>query len=61
MFALFLIVGLSLTAFADSPNFHFANSSVSSSTGALTVSFKETGLGNTVSTEQVTLTVKAVA
>jgi hypothetical protein len=57
LFALFLIVAFSLTAFADSPNFHFANSSVSSSTGALTVSFKETGLGTTVSTEQVTLTV----
>jgi hypothetical protein len=55
--ALFLMVVFSLTALADSPNFHFANSSVSSSTGALTVSFKETGLGTTVSTEQVTLTV----
>jgi hypothetical protein len=57
LFALFLIFGFSLTALADSPNFHFATSSVSSSTGALTVSFKETGLGTTVSTEQVTLTV----
>src|SRR5258708_33328913 len=57
LFALLLIVGFSLTALADSPNFHFANSSVSSSTGALTVSFKETGLGTTVSTEHVTLTV----
>jgi hypothetical protein len=55
--ALFLMVVFSLTALADSPNFHFANSSVSSSTGALSVSFKETGLGTTVSTEQVTLTV----
>jgi hypothetical protein len=44
-------------ALADSPNFHFANSSISSTTGALSVNFKETGLGNTVSTEQVTLTV----
>jgi hypothetical protein len=57
LFALSLMVGFSLTALADSPNFHFANSSVSSSTGALSVSFKETGLGTTVSTEQVTLTV----
>src|SRR6266702_2792882 len=57
LFALFLIVGFSLTALADIPNFHFANSSISSSTGALTVSFKETGLGTTVSTEHVTLTV----
>jgi hypothetical protein len=44
-------------AAADSPNFHFASASVSSTTGALDVAFKETGLGNTVSTEQVTLTV----
>lgn len=42
-------------AWADSPNFHFANSSVSTSTGALSVSFKETGLGTTVSTETITL------
>jgi hypothetical protein len=44
-------------AFADSPHFLYANSSVSSSTGALTVSFKEVGLGTTVSTETVTLSV----
>jgi hypothetical protein len=44
-------------ALADSPNFHYANASINSSTGALDVNFKETGLGNTVSTEQVTLTV----
>jgi hypothetical protein len=44
-----------LAAFADSPNFHFANASVSTTTGALNVAFKETGLGNTVTTEQVTL------
>jgi hypothetical protein len=46
-------------ASADSPNFHNANASVASSTGALSVSFKETGLGNTLSTERVTLTVDA--
>jgi hypothetical protein len=44
-------------AVADSPNFHFANASVNANTGALDVSFKETGLGNTATTEQVTLTV----
>lgn len=44
-------------ALADSPHFLSANSSISSSTGALTVSFKEVGLGTTVSTEVVTLTV----
>jgi hypothetical protein len=52
-----LFIALATPAFADSPNFHFANASVSSTTGALAVSFKETGLGNTVSTEQITLSV----
>jgi len=55
--ALALLMAMATAALADSPNFHFANSSISSSTGALNVSFKETGLGTTVSTEQVTLTV----
>jgi hypothetical protein len=50
-----ILVAMATAAFADSPNFHFANSSISSSTGALSVNFKETGLGTTVSTEQVTL------
>jgi hypothetical protein len=45
------------TAAADSPHFLSANSSVSNTTGALTVSFKEVGLGTTATTEQVTLTV----
>lgn len=45
------------TAWADSPNFHYATASINTSTGALSVSFKETGLGNTVSTEQITLSV----
>ncbi len=44
-------------ALADSPHFLKANSSIDSSTGALDVSFKEVGLGNTATTEQVTLTV----
>ena len=50
-----LSIAMATPAFADSPNFHYANASVSSSTGALNVSFKETGLGNTATTEQVTL------
>lgn len=54
---IFAVLMPTTLAFADSPNFHFANSSVSSSTGALSVSFKETGLGTTVSTEHVTLSV----
>ena len=41
-------------ALADSPHFLFANASVTNA-GALNVSFKEVGLGNTATTEQVTL------
>jgi hypothetical protein len=44
-------------AFADSPHFLFANTSVSSSSGALTVSFKDAGLGTGVSSVQITLSV----
>jgi hypothetical protein len=52
-----LLVAMATAAFADSPHFLFANASVSTSTGALDVNFKEAGLGTTVTTEQVTLTV----
>jgi hypothetical protein len=52
-----ILVAMATAAFADSPHFLFANSSISSSSGALNVSFKEAGLGTTVTTEQVTLTV----
>lgn len=56
--AVFFAVLLSAqAALADSPHFLFANASVNTSTGALDVSFKEVGLGTTVTTEQVTLTV----
>jgi hypothetical protein len=44
-------------AFADSPHFLYANSSVSSSTGALTVSFKDAGLGTGVTSIEITLSV----
>jgi hypothetical protein len=44
-------------AFADSPHFLFANNSVSSSTGALTTSFKDAGLGTGTSSIQITLSV----
>jgi hypothetical protein len=54
--ALFLVIGMP-AAFADSPHFLNADSSISASTGALNVSFKEVGLGNTATTEQVTLPV----
>ena len=41
-------------ASADSAKWHFANATISS-TGDLSVTFKETGLGTTVSTETVTI------
>jgi hypothetical protein len=44
-------------ALADSPHFLFADNSVSTSTGALTTSFKDAGLGTGVSSIQITLTV----
>jgi hypothetical protein len=44
-------------ALADSPHFLFANASVSSNTGALTVSFKDAGLGTGVSSVEITLSV----
>ncbi len=52
-----LTIAMATPAFADSPHFLVASSSINSSSAALNVSFKEVGLGNTVSTEQVTLTV----
>jgi len=56
--ALFTFVALAASAaLADSPHFQFANSSVSSTTGALTVDFKEVGLGTGTSSVQITLTV----
>jgi hypothetical protein len=45
------------SAFADSPHFLFADSSISSSTGALNVSFKDAGLGTGTTSVQITLTV----
>ena len=53
LMALFLSAQVAL---ADSPHFLYANSSIGSG-GALTVSFKEVGLGSTVSTENITLSV----
>jgi hypothetical protein len=44
-------------ALADSPHFLYANASVSSSTGALRVDFKDAGLGTGVSSIAITLTV----
>lgn len=47
-------------ALADSASFHYANASVSS-TGALSVSFKLTGLGTGVSSVEIDLTAGASA
>jgi hypothetical protein len=50
------VVGMTAAvALADSANWHYANASISSTTGDLTVTFKETGLGTTVTTETVTV------
>jgi hypothetical protein len=51
-----VVMGAS-AALADSPHFLFANNSISSSTGALTTSFKDAGLGNAVTNVNITLTV----
>jgi hypothetical protein len=48
------------TVLADSPHFLYANASISSG-GALTVAFKDAGLGTGVSSIQITLTADAVA
>jgi hypothetical protein len=48
-------LGFATSATADSPHFLFANATVSSSTGALTVDFKDAGLGTGVSSVAITL------
>jgi hypothetical protein len=44
-------------AWADSPHFLFANSTISSTDGSLTVSFKDAGLGTGVTSVQITMSV----
>jgi hypothetical protein len=51
-----VVMGAS-AALADSPHFLFATNSVSGTTGALTTSFKDAGLGTGTSSIQITLTV----
>lgn len=46
-----------IPALADSPHFLFADNSVSSTTGALTTSFKDAGLGTGTTSIQITVTV----
>jgi len=57
MSAVFSVVVAAAPAFADSPHFLYADNSVSSSTGALTTSFKDAGLGTGTTSIQITLTV----
>ena len=45
------------SALADSPHFLFADNAVSASTGALTTSFKDAGLGTGTTSIQITVTV----
>ncbi len=54
--AVFGVVLTATSALADSPHFLFADNSVSSS-GALTTSFKDAGLGTGTTSIQITLTV----
>jgi hypothetical protein len=54
--AFFAVLMGATAALAASPHFLYANSSVNNS-GALSVSFKEAGLGNEFTSTQVTLTV----
>jgi hypothetical protein len=51
------IILTATTALADSPHFLFADNSVSTSTGALTTSFKDAGLGNGTTSVKITLSV----
>jgi hypothetical protein len=46
---------------ADSPHFLYANASIDSSTGALTVAFKDAGLGTGVSSIEISLNANASA
>ena len=56
--AIFASTLLTTAVFADSPHFLFADNSVSTSTGALTTSFKDAGLGTGTTSIQITLSVK---
>jgi len=57
MSAVFGVAMAATPASADSPHFLYADNSVSSSTGALTTSFKDAGLGTGTTSIQITLTV----
>jgi hypothetical protein len=52
---LFALTLSAQSALADSPHFLYANASVSTSTGALTVAFKDVGLGTGTTSIQISL------
>src|SRR5512146_2262285 len=58
---LLAVVSLSTALQADSPHFLYANSSISNTTGSLTVSFKETGLGTGTTSVSISLSANATA
>ena len=58
MSAVFGVAMAATPASADSPHFLYADNTVSSSTGALTTSFKDAGLGTGTTSIQITLTVE---
>jgi hypothetical protein len=53
------VIMTATSALADSPHFLYATNSVSTSTGALTTSFKDAGLGTGVSSVQITISVNS--
>ncbi len=55
--AVFGVLLAATSALADSPHFLFADNSVSSTTGALTTSFKDAGLGTGTTSIAITLNV----
>src|SRR6266516_2632690 len=57
MVGVFTLALGSQAALADSPHFLFADNSVSTSTGALTTSFKDAGLGTGTTSIQIMLSV----
>lgn len=56
-----LVLVSATVALADSPHFISANASIDTLTGNLTAIFKEAGLGNTLTSERITLSANASA
>jgi hypothetical protein len=60
LIALVALAGTSTAVFADSPHFISASASINDS-GKLECTFKEAGLGNTITTADITCTAQATA